>query len=441
MASPSDRKPLGRLRAAIANALRFTSYDTGLRPATAGESPFTYVRDGYRVDTTIASANQAIALHADGIARLPKCVVTVANDGTMTDQPEHAIAVLLRKPSRHMDAYMFWYLMADQMIRTGNAYAMVRRFTNGMPNELIPAEGEPQDQSPTGEIIYTLRPLPIRIGTRHTHEIRGVPASEVVAISWREFDGRKSPSPIAAHARDVLATMDALTTRNRAAATQGFGARSVIQTDAELTKVSAEQREQLRDELHKSYASAENEGKLMVLPPGFTVNDARSFSAVDMEIVSLLKWSVEEVSRIFNVPPRMLHHFAEGTRLTGAAFEQQSEDFVRWCVKPNADRFTCQLTEKLLRPMEMHGMGMRHEVQFITDDIRAGAFSDRMKAAGEAVKSGLLTQNEARARLKYNRIDDPDYDKLLQPQGAPKQDQADGGKMSPDDNPDDGDES
>ena len=118
------------------------------------------------------------------------------------------------------------------------------------------------------------------------------------------------------------------------------------------------------------------------------------FSPKDMEYISALRWTVEDVARAYNVPKPLLHDLE---RATYSNIETARRMFWETCIVPELRFFEEKLTESLL-PM----FGDRSLMaEFDTTNIEAlrESESERAKRIQMLVSSGVMTIDEARAEL------------------------------------------
>ena len=323
-------------------------------------------------------------------------------------RPRHPLAPLFADPSPDYDAAQAWSLIISAAVARGNGYAVVSRRPDGSPRAITPCYAVP-GASPSGALQYSVTPLTSRTSPRGVFA-----AADVIALHGPGFDGMVSPSPLAYAARDAIAVMSAANLHNRTSLTKGMSGRNVLTTDPQLATLTAAQRREIEQAIMESYAGAINADRIPVLPAGISPASMGGISAVDMQLVELMRWTVEDICRVFAVPPRMVGHQTSGMRVE-TKLGQQGEDFFRWSLAPWIHRIEAQLTTKLLSIRD-RAAGVR--VRLSADAISQGTFEERVNAIDQAVaKAGVLTINEGRAVLGYAPRADGDH--LIQPAGTP----------------------
>ncbi|WP_425154860.1 phage portal protein [Candidatus Palauibacter sp.] len=404
----------------MAFRLRLMRWMLGL-PYPDPEQPNAYTlteprRSRAHMPAAIPAAYAAVGLLSSTLAQLPRTVGRLLDplDDYWEPDPDHPVTDLLERPSRLVDPWLFWEWMFRCLYATGNAYAWIRR-DGGVPVELVPStcrRCEWVDGAAGPVLEYELELWGARpgMGDRRT-ELAG----NVVALHGPGFNGWSSPSPIRYAASRTLDVMDQATEHQRALLA-GVNVRAAIKVDPALVNLEPDRLTELQKRLEETYAGARKAGKIPVLPPGFDLTTSAGLSATDLQLVELLKWGVEDVARVYGIPPRMLGHYHEGFRAT--RFEAQAVDFERYTVRRDVRRAEEQLTAKL---MTRDDVAAGRVVRMPSDRIRAGSWSEQVTAVDQAVaKAGVMTVNEGRRVLRLPER--PDGDRLYQPKGAPAQD-------------------
>ena len=392
------------------------------RPDTdSGPQAYTYGRGlGASALAAIPAAHRAIGLLASTVARLPRTAARLEDPfaDEWVPAPDHPVTALLEAPSRRMpDPWLFWESLFRALFASGNAYAWIRRDPRTRrPVELVPAACRVTRWAPGPVAQYDLLLLD---GLRGFGEQITALAPDVLTLHGPGFDGLESPSPIHYAARQTLSVM-ALSGEHQRALLSGVNLRAAITIVPELFgRILPEQLQQYQDTLNQSYATARRKGQIPLLSPGFGLATVGGLSAADIQLIELLKYSVEDVGRAFGVPPRMLGHFHEGAKVA-TTFEGHAVDFERWSVQEHVQRVQAQLTTKLVSADDA-AAGL--VVRMPADRIRAGSWTEQVRAVDQAVaKAGVMTINEGRRLLRLPPR--PDGDRLLQPKGAPTQETA-----------------
>src|SRR5690606_28507517 len=110
--------------------------------------------------------------------------------------------------------------------------------------------------------------------------------------------------------------------------------------------LKADQRSQIGETL-KAFAGAENAGGIAVLEAGLTPH-AISINPKDAQLLEARQYSVEQICRIFGVPPVMIGHAANGTTTWGSGIEQLILQFYKSCLLPMTERIEAAIYRDIL---------------------------------------------------------------------------------------------
>ena len=374
------------------------------------------VQRGNVATASVPAAYAAINLLSASLTTLPRQVLTGKYDEYV---PAHPLNALMQEPSSMMDGYQFWRLIFHLWVSTGNAYAHIKRDRNGLPIELVPVrvhDTKVRETTRGRRLIYDVEVIDPNTGTTGLGtERRTVLAVNMIAFHGPGFDGIKSPSPVVYAAKTTLENMQQAAAHQNSQLKNGVNTSNVLTTAIELQTIGAETLKEIQKSISEQLTGARNAGKVAVLPPGIEPAGMDGMSAVDMQLIELLKWSVEDIARVFNVPPARLGHYHEGFRVS--TFQHQAADWERYTIYPLALALDAQLNRKLLSVIDRQ-QDLR--IKNRTDMISAGSLAEQIDAADHAVtRGGLLTINEGREMLR--RAPREDGDRLVEPKGAPAQ--------------------
>ena len=358
----------------------------------------------------VPAAQACKKLLAGSMIQVPLVVGRMEQDGMLDDfwtpEPEHRANGILRYPSKWLDRTQFWEWMYSQYFTSYNAYAIIRRSSKDYrPSELVPATcyGAEYEKTNRGtKVWYWLRPITaeaLPAGTleesaRKDSYTEKVPSGNVLAFHGPGFDGKKSPTPIEAAGIQVLKSMGLSYDRINKYL-ENLNLLNYLHLSPEvLTGKSPEKVAEQIEDLNARIAEQMENGELVRLPPGAEFKNIEGMSPVELGLIQTLNFGVEEVSRIYEVPPKEIFHYIGGQTPSRTTIEGDATYFYRRSIQPHIVRFQTQLeTKLLLEDDKAEGIVIR----LPTDSLRYGSFTERMKVVEMGVtRAKALTPNEGR---------------------------------------------
>jgi HK97 family phage portal protein len=155
--------------------------------------------------------------------------------------------------------------------------------------------------------------------------------------------------------------------------------------------LKADQRTQLAASL-KGVVGAENAGGVAVLEAGLTPHTI-SVKPVDAQMLESRQYAVEQICRIFGVPPVMIGHAANGTTTWGSGIEQLILQFSKTCLRPMLQRIEDAIYRDIFTPEQRK----KFSVKFNMDAFLEGDSVARANFLTKMSDSGIYTKDEARA--------------------------------------------
>ena len=129
------------------------------------------------------------------------------------------------------------------------------------------------------------------------------------------------------------------------------------------------------------------EGKpVMAIPMGHELKPV-GFNHNEMQLLELQRFSIEQIARIYSLPPIFLQDLTRGTY---SNTEQQDLHFVKHTVKRWVEQMEAELNLKLF------GRGSPYFVEFDLDGLMCGDLKTRMEAHATSIQNGIKTPNEVR---------------------------------------------
>lgn len=148
--------------------------------------------------------------------------------------------------------------------------------------------------------------------------------------------------------------------------------------------------------------AAQNRRMALILPAGVEIKPLGA-NAEQSQLLELKQFLVEEVARIYSLPPVFLQDLSHGTY---SNTEQQDLHFVKHTLKRWVEAFEQELNLKLF------GRGQRDLfAELNMDGLLRGDFGSRMNGYAQAIQNAVMTPNEA--RQMENRPEAPEGANLL----------------------------
>jgi HK97 family phage portal protein len=274
-----------------------------------------------------------------------------------------------------MSSFEWRKYMYDQVFTGGRCVTYIERSRNGAIKNLWPLDPN-----------YT-RVEHRHDGKRQTrvylHKGQTYSANEVLDIPFMlKSNGLDVRGPIATN-RDAIG-MAIAASRYGAKAFQSGGIPPVVlqgpfQSGAAASRAS--------DDVAKTTAKLAREGRpVMALPLGHEMKQI-GFNPEQMQLIELQRFSIEQIARIYSLPPVFLQDLTHGTF---SNTEQQDLHFVKHTLKRWIEQTEHELNLKLFP------RGSDRYVEFNVDGLLRGDFQTRMQGHATAIQNGIETPNEAR---------------------------------------------
>ena len=321
---------------------------------------------------------------AESVACLPLHLYQKRDDGNRVKAAEHPLFFLLHdEPNPEMTSYVFRETLMTHLLLFGNAYAQILRNGKGdvlglyplMPNRMT------VERDDAGRLFYRyMRYDNEALADQNSTVI--LSPEDVLHIPGLSYDGLVGLSPIAA-CRNAIGSglaADAYSSRYFA---NGAAPMGVLEHPGLLKNP-----EKLRESWNSVYGGVNNAGKVAILEEGLRFTPI-SISPQDSQLLETRKFTVEEICRIFRVPPHLVQNLE---RATFNNIEQMSIDFVMYSLMLWLVRWEQSMAKALLSVSEK----AQYEIRFNVDGLLRGAHKERYEAYAVGINSGFLCPNDVR---------------------------------------------
>ena len=380
----------------------------------AGTGPrFFFGQSAAGKPVTESTAMQMAAVYAcvrvlsESIASLPLHVYKRGENGNQEKAEDHPLFFLLHdEPNPEMSSYTLRETLMAHLLLYGNAYAQILRNGRGevvalyplMPNRMSVERDEK-----TGRLFYCYTRYDAEPPTMEQNTVI-LDAADVLHVPGLSFDGLVGMSPIAACRNAVGAGLAADEYSSKYYA-NGAAPMGILETPTLIKNP-----ELLRQSWNEAFGGSRNAGKVAVLEQGTTFKPI-SLSPQDSQLLETRKFSVEEICRIFRVPPHMVQNLE---RATFNNIEQMSLDFVMYSLTPWIIRWEQSLSRSLLSREEKK----QYSIRFNVDGLLRGDYKSRMEGYAVGINNGFMCPNDVRRLEGFDLIPEEKGGDTYMVQGA-----------------------
>ena len=372
---------------------------------TVGSS-FTFFMGNSSSGKTVTerSAMQMTAVYAcvrilsEAVAGLPLHFYRYKADGSKEKAIDSNLYHLIHdEPNPEMSSFVFRETLMTHLLLWGNAYAQIIRNGKGEVIALYPLMPNKMsvDRDENGKLYYTYTRSDCEPNAMNGSSV-GLEPKDVLHIPGLGFGGLVGYSPIAM-AKNAIGL---------AIATEEFGSKffangaapsGVLEHPGTIKDPS-----RVREAWQSQFGGSGNSGKVAVLEEGMKYTPI-SISPEQAQFLETRKFQINEIARIFRVPPHMVGDLEKSSF---SNIEQQSLEFVKYTLDPWVVRWEQSLSRSLLSEDEKK----QYFFKFNLEGLLRGDYQSRMNGYAIARQNGWMSANDIREL--------EDLDKLSPEQGG-----------------------
>ena len=319
---------------------------------------------------------------ATALAYVPALVYRRDGD-TRLEHPSHPVYRLARG---QLAMRMTWPDVIEHWIAsallTGNGLIEIVRSGNGQVQELvyIPWQHVTVAELVSGRLAYD-------VGDGKG-KVRRLLEGEVLHLRDRTNDGKIGVSRLSRSAETVQG-VDHANRHARQFLANGASPSGVIKSDGVLTQPQAAM---LREQFDKKFSGPANAGRALVLDGGLTWSPM-AISPEDAELLETRKFGVEEICRLFQVPPPIVQDYSHNTFTNS---ETAGRWFATFCLAPWARKIEAEFARSLFPA------GGPFELELDLSGFLRGDPETRWNAHKIAIETGVLDPEEVRQVEGWN---------------------------------------
>ena len=333
-----------------------------------------------------------VRILSEAIAQLPLHLFHYTEDHSKEKATDEVLYFLLHdEPNPDMSSFVFRETLMTHLLLWGNAYAQIIRNGKGevislyplMPNKMV------VDRDENGKIYY-LYSKSVEEGKAKDAGYVRLEKEDVLHIPGLGFDGLVGYSPIAM-AKNAIGL---------AIATEEFGAKFFANGAAPSGVLehpgTIKDPAKLRENWNSTFGGSANSGKVAVLEEGMKYTPI-SISPEQAQFLETRKFQINEIARIFRVPPHMVGDLEKSSF---SNIEQQSLEFVKYTLDPWIIRWEQSLNRALLSKEKRKD----YFFSFNVEGLLRGDYQSRMQGYAIARQNGWMSANDIRELENLDKI-------------------------------------
>ena len=319
-----------------------------------------------------------VRILSESIAGLPIHIYNYTDSGSKEKTINHPLYRLIHdEPNPEMTSFVFRETLMTHLLLYGNAYAQIIRNGKGEVIALYPlmANRMSVDRDDKGHLYYQYQMQDSDAPTMKNGTVILKP-SDVLHVPDLGFDGLVGYSPIAM-AKNAIGL---------AIATEEYGAKFFANgaTPGGILEYpgTVKNPEAVRERWIKGF-SGNNSHKVVVLEEGMKYTPI-SISPNEAQCLETRKFQIDEIARIFRVPPHMVGDLEKSSF---SNIEQQSLEFVKYTLEPWIVRWEQSINRALLSEIEKASYSCNHCFSQIVICGECGEMFRRLHWNNRGVKS------------------------------------------------------
>ncbi len=337
-----------------------------------------------RTAIQVSAVYACVRVIAETVASLPFSVFEQDKAGSHKALDHPLYRILHDEPNPEMTSFVWREAMLTHLLLWGNSYSQILRAGRGKVIGLYPLLPDHMevDRDDKGVLTYTY-------STTNGQQVKLRP-EDVLHIPGLGFDGILGYSPIAVERNAIGLSI----------AAEEFGGKffgNGATPSGILTHPNTVRNPKaLRESWMEAYGGSANAGRICVLEEGMTFTRI-SMPNNEAQFLETRKFQVEEICRIYRVPPHMI---ADLEHATFSNIEHESINFAVHCIRPWLVRIEQAINRALFSDQEKG----RYYCQFNLDGLMRGSYKERMEGYAIARQNGWMSANDIRALENQNPI-------------------------------------
>ncbi len=330
-----------------------------------------------------------VRILSEAVASLPLHVYKYTETGTAKATEHPLYTILHDEPNPEMTSFVFRETLMTHLLLWGNAYAQVIRNGRGDVIGLYPLMPDRMtvDRDDKGRLYYEYMVSGDDAPINKKSTVRLSP-SDVLHIPGLGFDGLVGYSPIAM-AKNAIGLAIATEEYGSKFFANGAAPSGVLEHPGTLKDPA-----RIRESWQQTFGGSANSNKIAVLEEGMKYTPI-SISPEQAQFLETRKFQINEIARIFRVPPHMVGDLEKSSF---SNIEQQSLEFVKYTLDPWVSRWEQSIARALFSADEKK----KYYVKFNLDGLLRGDYQSRMNGYAIGRQNGWMSANDIRELVRVS---------------------------------------
>ncbi len=375
-----------RSRDAPRNSTSGSAYRFFMGNSTSGK------RVNERSAMQMTAVYSCVRILSEAVAGLPLHLYQYTDKGSKEKAVDNPLYFLLHdEPNTEMTSFVFRETLMTHLLLWGNAYSQIIHNGKGevvglyplMPDRMTVGRDE------KGQLYYEYMVSSDDAKTLKDGTVRLSPY-DVLHIPGLGFDGLVGYSPIAM-AKNAIGLAIAAEEYGSKFYANGATPSGILEYPG-----TVKEPDKVRESWNAGFGGSSNAHKIAVLEEGMKYTPI-SISPNEAQFLETRKFQINEIARIFRVPPHMVGDLEKSSF---SNIEQQSLEFVKYTLEPWLVRWE-QAMQRALIPQDDKS---KYFIKFNVDGLLRGDYQSRMQGYATARQNGWMSANDIRELENLDRI-------------------------------------
>jgi len=377
---------LFRSRDAPRNSTSGSAYRFFMGNSTSGK------RVNERSAMQMTAVYSCVRILSEAVAGLPLHLYQYTDKSSKEKAVDNPLYFLLHdEPNTEMTSFVFRETLMTHLLLWGNAYSQIIRNGKGEVMGLYPLMPDRMtvNRDEKGRLYYEYMVSSDDAKTLKDGTVRLSPY-DVLHIPGLGFDGLVGYSPIAM-AKNAIGLAIAAEEYGSKFYANGATPSGILEYPG-----TVKESDKVRESWNAGFGGSSNAHKIAVLEEGMKYTPI-SISPNEAQFLETRKFQINEIARIFRVPPHMVGDLEKSSF---SNIEQQSLEFVKYTLEPWLVRWE-QAMQRSLIPQDDKS---KYFIKFNVDGLLRGDYQSRMQGYATARQNGWMSANDIRELENLDRI-------------------------------------